>query len=184
MDALPADVYDLVRSTIREAARSAWNDLRFAHPDDTFYYFGLATTPQSHRPVPTASSYEGLVRVVGRYRQQGIELLPDELRWSDLESPYAFFGDAHFVGVESVFDELGNPFDRTSEENGHLREAMIDALAQLDADGFFGEGPGRDGVVVDVTVRQGEATVSGLASALRLNPASALRGYAPDRSAG
>ena len=38
--------YDLVRVAVREAARSAWDDLRSVHPSESFYYFGLATTAQ------------------------------------------------------------------------------------------------------------------------------------------
>jgi hypothetical protein len=177
MGVLPAHDYERIRSAIRDAARAAWRDLRAARPDETFYYFGLATTPQSHRPAPTAASREGLDRTIAGYREQLVELLHDEVRWSDLESPYAFSGDAHFRTVERLFDALGEPFDRAEDLNRTLREAMVEALQDLDAEGFFGEGAARDGVVVDVTVRDGASTVAALASAGRLNPAAALHGY-------
>ena len=177
MGVLPSDDYERIRSALRDAARSAWSDLRAARPDETFYYFGLATTPQSHRPAPTASSREGLDRTIAGYREQLVELLHDEVRWSDLESPYALYGDAHFHAVDGLFDALGDPFDRAEDVNATLREAMVEALQELDAEGFFGEGAARDTVVVDVTVRDGATTLAGLASAGRLNPAAALQGY-------
>jgi hypothetical protein len=174
--------YDLVRVAVREAARSAWRDLRTLHPGETFYYFGLATTAQSHRPAPTAASYDGLARTVAGYRQQGVELLPDELRWSELESPFAFFGDAHFREVDQLFDSLDEPFERSATVNGRLREAMIAALAELDAEGVFGAGAQRDAVVVNVTVPgDGDAELE-LASARRLNPPAALGRYEDDRT--
>lgn len=174
--------YELVRVAVREAARSAWDDLRTLHPGETFYYFGLATTAQSHRPAPTAASYDGLARTVVGYRQQGVELLPDELRWSELESPFAFVGDAHFDQVERLFDGLGNPFDRSAAVNGRLREAMVAALAELDAEGVFGVGAQRDAVVVNVTVPGDGDTELELASARRLNPPTALDRYEDDRA--
>lgn len=176
------DIYDIVRVAVREAAHSAWNDLRSAHPDEAFYYFGLATTAQSHRPAPTAASYDGLARTVAGYRRQGVELLPDELRWSELESPFAFFGDAHFEEVGRLFDGFGHPFERSAAVNGRLREAMVAALAELDADGVFGVGAERDAVVVNVTVPgDGDAGLE-LASARRLNPPTALDRYEGDRA--
>ena len=176
--------YDLVRVAVREAARRAWNDLRTVHPGEAFYYFGLATTAQSHRPAPTAASYDGLARTVAGYREQGVELLPDELRWSELESPYAFFGDAHFREVEQLFDGLGDPFERPAAVNGRLREAMVAALAELDAEGVFGRGAQRDDVVVNVTAPGDADAALELASARRLNPPSALDRYEDDRAAG
>ncbi|MBN9629181.1 MAG: DUF4303 domain-containing protein [Actinobacteria bacterium] len=174
--------YDLVRVAVREAARSAWDDLRSVHPSESFYYFGLATTAQSHRPAPTAASYDGLARTVAGYRHQGVELLPDELRWSELESPFAFFGDTHFHEVERLFDGLGDPFERSAAVNGRLREAMVAALADLDADGVFGVGAQREAVVVNVTVPgDGDAALE-LASARRLNPPAALDRYENDRA--
>jgi hypothetical protein len=118
---------------------------------------------------------------VAGYREQRIELLHDELRWSDLESPYALYGDAHFRDVEPFFDALGNPYDRAPQVNRSLREAMVGALADLDADGFFGRGAARDDVVLDVTVSDEAGAIARLASASRLNPATALAGYPLDR---
>lgn len=174
--------YDVVRLAIREAARSAWNDLRTLHPGESFYYFGLATTAQSHRPAPTAASYDGLAGTVAGYRRQGVELLPDELRWSELESPFALFGDVHFGEVGRLFDSFGPPFERSAAVNGRLREAMIAALAELDAEGVFGVGAQRDAVVVNVTVPGGCDTALELATARRLNPPAALDRYEDDRA--
>ncbi|WP_236609497.1 DUF4303 domain-containing protein [Leifsonia xyli] len=99
----------LIRMAVREAARDAWNALRTAHPDDTFYYFGLWTTPLAHRPAPTAASIEGLDRAVAELRADGVERRPEELRWSVNDSPYDLYGDEHFRPVAALFEEFGYP---------------------------------------------------------------------------
>jgi len=174
--------YDRVRAAIREAARAAWTDLRREHPE-SFYYFGLWTTPLAHRPVPTAISAEGQARVVDDYRMRGMVVSRDELRWAENDSPFDLFGDEGFAEVERLFDTFGNPYDRPRAVNEALFEAITGALADLDAEGFFGTGTERDTVVVNVTMPGHDEADELLASARALNPASALSLYEADWSA-
>jgi hypothetical protein len=174
--------YGRVRAAIREAARAAWTDLRREHPE-SFYYFGLWTTPLAHRPAPTAISLEGQARVVADYRAQGMPVTAEELRWAENDSPFDLFGDDGFAEVERLFDAFGNPYDRPRAVNEALFETITGALADLDAEGFFGTGTERDAVVVNVTMPGHDEADDLLASARALNPASALARYEADWSA-
>jgi len=171
-----------IRTALRSAARSAWTALRTERPSETFYYFGLWTTPLAHRPVPTACSLEGLEQAVERCRADGVEVDADELRWAVNDSPYDLYGDHLFAEVEPLFDELGNPYERSPRLNEELLEAMVGALADLDADGFFGAGRDRTAIVLNVTLPGHDTEAELLASARRLNPLSALARYEADHA--
>ena len=173
--------YARVRSAIREAARRAWTELRREHPE-SYYYFGLWTTPLAHRPAPTALSVEGLRRTVADYDARGIPVTEDELRWAENDSPFDLYGDAGFAEVEDLFDTFGNPYERPRAVNEALFEAIAGALADLDADGFFGTGPDRDAVVVNVTMPGHDEAEDLLESARALNPPTALARYEADWS--
>ncbi len=171
--------YSRLRVAIGDAARTAWTRLRREHPE-SFYYFGLWTTPLAHRPAPTALSVEGLARTVEDYRGRGMSVTADELRWAENDSPFDLFGDEEFAEVEARFDAFGNPYERPREVNAALFDAIAGALADLDAEGFFGTGPARDRVVVNVTLPGHDHPAELLESARALNPAGALARYEAD----
>jgi hypothetical protein len=174
------DEFERIRAGVREAARGAWATLRAEHPTERFYYFGLWTTPVAHRPAPTACSVEGLARAVAGYRELGTTVDPDELRWSENDSPYDLHGDDLFSALEPLFEAFGDPYDRPRDVNEALLEAMTGALADLEAEGFFGRGDERDAVVVNVTLPGRDDARSAVASARRLNPPAALERYEAD----
>ena len=180
MSGMTMESFELLRMAVREAARDAWTDLRSAHPGDTFYYYGLWTTQHAHSPVPTASSFEGLKRSLAEHRENGLELNPADLRWSENDSPYDLYGDEHFLGVERLFEEFGNPFDRERDVRNALLETVIGALADLDDDRFFGSGAERESVVINVTFPGRNTPASVLGVARRLNPPAALERYERD----
>jgi hypothetical protein len=169
-----------IRSALAEAARAAWTDLRADRPGDRFYYYGLWTSPVAHRPAPTACSEEGLRSAVAAWASDGTVADGDGLRWVVNASPYDLAGDAAFARLEPLFEELGHPYERSREVNAALLAAMEGALADLDADGFFGRGAARDAVVLNVTMPAHEHPLEALDSARRLNPPAALVRYAAD----
>ncbi|WP_285117466.1 DUF4303 domain-containing protein [Leifsonia sp. fls2-241-R2A-40a] len=171
------DDFARIRSAIRDAARTAWTRLRDERPSESFYYFGLWTTPLAHRPVPTACSEEGLRRAVA-------DGDGDALRWSVMDSPYDLFGDESFARLEPLFEEFGEPYDRPPVMNAALVDAMAGALAELDEEGFFGVGAARDAVVVNVTLPGADDIGAAIESARRLNPPGALLRYERDLRSG
>jgi hypothetical protein len=172
-----------IRAEIRDAARAAWSALRAERPAERFYYYGLWTSPLAHRPAPTACSAEGLRRAADAYRADGLTVDEDELRWAVNESPYDLYGDDHFARLEPLFDALGGPYDRPRAVNEELLEAMIGALGDLDAEGFFGTGAEREALVINVTMPGHEHPREAVETARRLNPGAALARYEAGLSA-
>src|SRR4051812_25190597 len=178
------DDFAAIRSAIADAAREAWTQLRAEHPTDDFYYFGLWTTPVAHRPAPTACSDEGLRIAAESSRRGATPAELSELRWAVNASPYDLFGDLAFARLEPLFEACGDPYDRPRPVNEALLRAMEGALADLDAEGFFGSGEERQRIVLNVTMPAHERPADALESARRLNPAGALTQYEADLSGG
>lgn len=178
----PANAVHSIRETVREACRRAWTELRHACPDETFYYYGLWTTVALHHPAPTASSVEGLQRIVAEAATQTRPWAAErELRWSESDSPYDLFGHDEFFGqVERLFTDLGDPYELSDELRTALTNALAGALADLDQEGFFGAGAARESVVINLTFPGGEDEADAVARARHLNPPSALQQYELD----
>jgi len=176
------DDFARIRSAVADAAREAWTQLRAEHPADDYYYFGLWTTQVAHRPAPTACSEQGLRLAAESSRADGRAVTFSELRWAVNASPYDLFGDRAFARLEPLFEACGDPYDRPRAVNEALLDAMEGALADLDAQGFFGSGSQRQRIVVNVTMPAHERPADALESARRLNPAGALRQYEADLS--
>ncbi len=176
-----------MRDAIREAARHAFRALRSANPHEHFYYFALVTTGDALRPGPSACSLEGLERVLDRYRAKGLACGADVLRWSEADSPYHLYGDEHFRDVEALFllggDHHALPQPAYEAEVAARFQAMEDALGDLDRKGFFGAGPERFAVVINVISTGEEDEDAILARAARLNPAESLVQFRHDLDA-
>lgn len=169
---------DSLRDAIREAARRAFQAVRSANAHEHFYYFALVTTGDALRPGPSACSLEGLERVLARYRAKGSACGAEALRWSEADSPYHLCGDEYFREVEALFLRRGDhrslPEPAYEQEVARRFQAMEDALRDLDRDGFFGTGPERFSVVINVVAPGEEDEDAILARAARLNPAESL----------
>lgn len=175
---MPSDV-SVLRVAIREAARRAFAQVRVAHPSDHFYYYALVTTGDALRPGPSASSIEGLDEACRKCRDAGHSCDPEDLRWSEADSPYNLCGDEHFREVEALFLEDGDHRDLPDEEYEaevvRRYEAMEGAIVDLDREGFFGVGVERHAVVVNVIAPGEEWEEAILERAARLNPPESLR---------
>ena len=167
-----------LQPVLREASRQAFAALREAYPTDDFYYFALVTTDDALRPGPSASSVQGLERVVARYQAEGHNVTPADLRWSEADSPYNLFGDEFFGEVQRLFIQGGDhrkfPEAEYQAEVARRFAAMEGALHELDEEGFFGSGPSRDSIVINVVAPGDESEAVILERATRLNPASSL----------
>ncbi|MGV3532133.1 MAG: DUF4303 domain-containing protein, partial [Chthoniobacteraceae bacterium] len=97
-----------LKTVLRDAWRQAFTALKEAYPADDFYYFALVTTHDALRPGPSASSVQGLERVVARYQAEGHNVTPADLRWSEADSPYNLFGDEFFGEVQRLFMQGGD----------------------------------------------------------------------------
>jgi hypothetical protein len=162
-------VSDDLAVTLAAAARRAFTEARRLRPDEVFYCYALYTDGVASYIVPTCSGDRALRETAGQ-DPSAIE----ELRWSPCDSPYHELGAEEFAGVDRLLAARPDPYDEDEETEADVRfEACFQALASLDAEGFFGRGAERDRVIV--TVLQGDQGVaSRLANARRLNPPAAV----------
>ena len=150
---------------IAGATRSAVARLFREHPG-SYYYVSLITTGEGHAPRLAAWSKEALA-----------EAGDETLKWSYADSPYYCFGETYYEPVDSLFARrldvtYGMTEDEWDEELDARLEAMESALAQLDAEGVFGQGAKRLQVVVNAEVMPPDRTNTERAE--RLNPPEAL----------
>jgi Domain of unknown function (DUF4303) len=138
-----------------DAARQAFTQARALHPEERFYCYALYTNDLASYICPTCSSEQGLQQVARQYLARDGGTLAgqlDELRWSPCDSPYHLLGEEHFAEVDRLLQTRPDPYELDEDAAGtevHLRfEACFQALAQLDAEGFFGRGVDRDRVLV------------------------------------
>jgi hypothetical protein len=169
---------NVLTTSIREAARSAFSSVRAAHPKDHFYYFALVTTADALRPGPSASSQEGLAAVLEENSALGHEYDPADLRWSEADSPYNLEGDNFFADVDRLFLDGGDhralPAGEFEAEVRKRYQAMEQALRDLDGEGFFGTPPERYQVVINIVAPGDEDEATILQRAARLNPPESL----------
>jgi hypothetical protein len=167
-----------LQTAIHEASRQAFAAVREAYPGEDFYYFALVTTEDALRPGPSASSVQGLESVVARYRTEGHNVTPADLRWSEADSPYNLYGDEFFGEVQRLFSQGGDhrklPEAEYEAEVARRFVAMEGALRALDEEGFFGSGRSRDRIVINVVAPGDEPEAVILDRATRLNPAASL----------
>ena len=128
--------------------------------------------------VEKCSQLNGTIKTDDRYRAKGSACGADLLRWSEAGSPYHLYGDEHFRDVEALFllggDHRALPEPAYKAEVAARFQAMEDALHDLDREGFFGDGPERFAVVINVVAPGEEDEDVIQARAARLNPAQSL----------
>ena len=150
---------------ITNAARNAVAELFRERPNDTFYYISLITTGEGHSPCLTAWSWEKLAETV--QAEGGNDQLTADLKWSYADSPFYCFGESYF----NVVKQLINSAPDGCELN-LLLKGMESAMATLDAEGLFGIGTKRFGIVINAEVMPPDH--SNVERAKRLNPPEAL----------
>lgn len=151
-----------LRAEVSNAARQAFTDLRRKHPKERLYGFVLFTTPLFSYVAPSANSEEAL---------DGGE----DWRWNPPDWKYHVFDEKPFAPAQKLLQALD------VAEHGELRErvfdALLGALADLDAEGLFGTGEQRERILLNVMWGDQDLPVH-LLTAERLNPKSTFLRYA------
>lgn len=162
---------------IADAAKNAVERLFRDNPDDTFYYCSLVTTGEGHTPCLTAWSRESLQKAVTA--EGGDDEVRAELKWSYADSPFYPYAEDCFEEVKRSYtarSETGDRDSTSSEPELELRlRAMEAAMAQLDAEGVFGVGQRRLGIVIGAEVMPPDH--SNVGRMRRLNPPGALNDW-------
>lgn len=157
---------------IREATQKALEEL-FNTYHEKFYYCSLITTGEGLCPVISAWSEEALEREAKKAKVP--EQARYDLKWSYGESPYFAYGEAYFKDVNRVFLER---MGKITTEKEREREVMLrinsmeKVMHDLDAEGLFGQGEKRLGIVINAEFMPSDCTST--ERALRLNPQKAL----------
>ncbi len=142
-----------LRGPLADAARSAFDELRGAHPDEVFYAFSLEVADGTPTVSASANSEGGLLRVAERFAADGYGQVarlasnePGSLRWRTPDWEYRSVGDEHFAEANALIAEAVDP-----EDSRAVVKALVGACRDLNREDFFGWGPERDAVVVLIT---------------------------------
>ena len=185
--------WQALEDALVEHGLPAFRRIREARPDDTFYSFALFTSGEFAYVATTAASYEGLAEAASSYqamesyKDQSLEDLRRELKWSPEDSPLHESCGELLEAVQPMMDEVVSEFDACSDDEF---DAFVDtvlgvferALRRIDAEGVFGTGEERKKVVVNLLMGD-ESDEERLAFARRLNPPEAIQELKKDLTA-
>jgi hypothetical protein len=142
-----------LRGLLTDAARTAFDELREAHPDEVFYAFALGVADGTPTVAASANTEAGLLRVAERFAADGygqVERLasdePGSLRWRTSDWVHGSVGAGHFAEANVLIAETVDP-----EDADVVVKALVGACRDLNREDFFGWGPQRDAVVVLIT---------------------------------
>lgn len=136
--------------------RSAWSILHANHPGESFYSFGLFTSPGASYLTVTASTEEGLTVVTADYVRRyggGAKLQRQSLRWSPVDSPLHDEGARLLAGAQAIRDTMPDPYgDHPDAEEATLEvfDVATQVLQKLEAERLFGGGRDRNRLVVGI----------------------------------
>jgi hypothetical protein len=171
-----------LRTSIRNAAKRAFTEVRRAHKGETFYAFALYTDEGLMTVMPAANTEEGYARAVEKY---GYTKAAERsyVRWATAEWAYEAAGDGHFDATYKLLNS--NKRDDADDDRGYRAFAnkvigsMVAALRELDQAGFFGRGEDRERVTLFVSVSDSDAAEQiENASAKELNPPAVSKRFA------
>ena len=177
---MPVDETKL-RTSIRNAAKRAFTEVRRAHKDESFYAFALYTDEGLMTVMPAANTEEGYARAVEKY---GYTKAADKnyVRWATAEWAYEAAGDDHFDATYKLLNS--GKRDDADDDRGYRAFAnkvigsMVGALRELDEAGFFGSGKERERVTLFVTVSDADAAEKiENESAKQLNPPTVAKRF-------
>lgn len=166
------------RAAVREAARLAFEDLRAAHPDERFYAFALYTDDGGAGISPAANSEEGLAAKIEEY---GDDAEPAYLRWTTSEWAHEGVGWERTEAVYRAVTEMGDAAEDFDAFHAGVLALMEGAMADLDAEGFFGRGEGREAVTLLCSITDSDdAPDYERRTVHALNPPSVIERYEAD----
>ena len=183
------EIDDFLVNIIQDAAKKALEKL-FREYNESFYYCTLMTTGEGLCPRISAFSEEALERVlldkIKKRPVENIEQKRENLRWSYADSPYYAYGyEEYFLDVEDILlkrkekiksnnneDEVDKELDN---EIDLIINSMEKVMANLDAEGMFGEGEERNKIFINAEFMPPDA--SNVMRALRLNPNESLKNW-------
>jgi hypothetical protein len=142
-----------LRKAVYEASKAAFSQVLKAHSKEKFYVFGLMTNDAAQYLYPLSNTEQALKRTLKTYHTEGYrDTTEDDLRWSFGDWAYSKEGEEHFeslneqLALSTQFDDWDD--DEIEEQVAKLMKAVVAGLADLEQEGFFGEGTDRLDVAV------------------------------------
>ena len=143
------------RLEVSAATRRAFADLQSNHADETIYAFALYSDDGAMTVCPAANTEEALGR---QLRKQGIVEDAEHWRWYPGDWEYEYEGAQHFKAASDMLRSavFGLPEDGFVEFRQKVFETIVAALLDLENDGFFGVGAGREPLTIFFTISDSE----------------------------
>lgn len=170
---------------IREAARRAFGEVRAAHPEEVFYAFALYTDSSLMTVMPSANSEEQYARKAATTKSAQTKTY---YRWATAEWAFEAKGQEHFGEAYKMLNDPASRYqgddEAKADEDFHYRTnavigSMVEALRQLDAEHFFGQGQAREKVTLFVAVSDDDRSPAiETKSAEMLNPPNVFAEFA------
>ena len=170
---------DDLKTDLSLAVRAAVTALRNAKPDEAFYAFALFTDDDAAGVSLAANSEEGFARTVARYNFKD-ERENVGLRWYTSEWEYKGFGLEHFSAFDAAIESTKPASEREFKAyRKRMLSLMVDVLAGLDAEHFFGEGVQRERVTLLCAITDADSAGEKYQeqSIRKLNPPAVVAGY-------
>jgi hypothetical protein len=174
--------FDELYVLLFDASRKAFRYAQEAHPDETFYAFGLYHHGWFGYIFPTCNTEEALIQSC-----QNEELDEKHMyecwitaRWSPCEWKYHDLGDDFFSAVNDWLIKYREMFDLSHQNLMIL--TMRRVLSTLDSEKLFGEGEVREKVVLNIM--QGDQGPDWIETARLLNPPSTYARWLAEVQAG
>lgn len=163
--------FSSLRNEIKDAAQRAFESVIKKYPNEQFYAFALYSDDGVMTIEPTCNSEEALR---DKAKVSGYLLIPDSLRWLTSEWAYEYEGSEYFKAVYRMLNVEGRCGESEFEAfRFKVYETMIEALGDLDAEGFFGIGEKRENITIFCSISDSEdAAQFENESARQLNPMS------------
>lgn len=138
-----------IRRELKEAARRSFAKVRGSNPAETFYAFALYTDGDASGALPASNTAEGYARRLEKYRnnagfmeslkEMGLQFRPFDYKWGTPEWAFEAVAGGEFGDADALINDESRQDDFVEAKAG-VFAAMVLALKDLDAEGFFGEG--------------------------------------------
>jgi len=180
----PIDFVKL-RREVATAAREAFTTVRSKHPGETFYAFALCPDVDVVSFFLAANSEEGLRRTAEQRasKKYPLEVQLSSIRWDVGAWDFGDLGNSSGLKAanEMIHSAQNNGVHESKEAFDHNRTKIlatfVEALKDLDSEGFFGKGIARENVTV--IIQMGDTgPFEGLELTKQLNPAASYERYA------
>lgn len=175
---LPAIDYDSFQKRLVSALRSAWQEVRAQRPGEKFYMYGVETDSEAVVLTPFCNTEEQFAA------EHGTPQHPVEKWMVDQDSKLYGAGSQHTAQLQNEVNQYyfeDEPDAAYEERIKRLMQVFEKALAELDAEGFFGSGDERRKIVLRVDiVDAGDGEWKSMVEIMkRINPPESLATLLP-----